>query len=146
MATMMSDDLTIPVRRSTPLVITDDDLALPPGDTWATFAWPAWVPAATRAEIERFWAEPGRDPRQWRENARASYNGHPIFGQRVSVRERYSDVGPRTYVGRWVPAWGNMGRLVLDDGTSVAASTCWWSPINFCRDLGDEDDGAAERS
>lgn len=127
------------VRRTTPLVLTDDDLNLPPGDTWATFAWPAWVPEVTRAEIVRFW-DGGSGPRHWRENARASYHGHPIFGQRVEVRERSTDRRtPTLHVGRWVPAWGNMGRLVLDDGSVEVASTCYWQPINFCRDLGDED-------
>lgn len=127
---------TIGMQR-TPSGVTLAEANLPAGDTWATFAWPDWVPEMTRAEIERFWAEPSRNPAEWRRNATDSYYHHPAFGQRVITRTTQSSPA---IAGRWVPAWGNMARLVLDDGTAVVVSACWWQPGDMINehDPGDE--------
>lgn len=111
--------------------------ALPAGDTWS---WPEWVPVPVREQIESFHRH-HRGPKSWRECAVGDYNRHPRFGQRVEVTEEYTH--PRSvakYVGRWVPAWNNMGRIVLDDGSWQVASTCRWQPADFIndRDPGDE--------
>jgi hypothetical protein len=42
-----------------------------------------------------------------------------IFLRRIAGEENYE-----RSVGRYIHAWNNMGRLVLDDGTVLVVSTC----------------------
>jgi hypothetical protein len=80
--------------------------------------WSDWVPQSLRDEIEEFWAiAQSRSPLD-REESRYGYNAPPD-GTRVSY------VGDRGEVltGRYVHAFGNMGRIVGDDG-SVGVCCC----------------------
>ena len=91
-----------------------------PPATWEGFPWPEWVPESVRSEIEKFWSlEYRRGPRDWSENGRPSYNNAPEFGERVTLGLGEAD----RYTGRYVHAWNNIGRLVLDDGSTRVVST-----------------------
>jgi hypothetical protein len=92
--------------------------------TWAEFPWPAWIPEETRKEIERFWnPEAGRAPQDWLLACADRYNHHPALGARVECQSLSQSRLPLMR-GRWVPAWNNIGRVVLDDGTVGMSSTC----------------------
>lgn len=87
---------------------------------WADFVWPDWVPVEVRQEIESFWAEEhGRSPREWEHACRGAYNWHPPLGTEVTCESdaRYNHTGDSLPVlGRWVPCWNNMGRVVDKQG------------------------------
>lgn len=83
--------------------------------TWDEFAWPDWVPAEVRNQIEQFWgASSGRSPAEWEENARSPYNNAVPLGTRGAF---WVMGGSGIVLGRYVHAWNNVGRVVLDDGT-----------------------------
>jgi hypothetical protein len=90
--------------------------------TWDEYCWPEWIPEEVREQIRSFWnPEWGRGPKAWQENNVASYNRHPPLGALVTCE---SIGGRKTFTGRWVPAWNNMGRVVLKDGSVEVSSTC----------------------
>lgn len=81
--------------------------------TWAEFVWPDWVPQDVRAQVESFWGPPGHRVEDWEKSAKAPYND----GAELGTRGGFWSVGHRRIViGRYVHAWNNMGRVVLDDG------------------------------
>lgn len=87
-------------------------------DTWENYPWPKWVPKKIRKDIENFWACPGRSPLEWcLSSVPSSYNKCPPFGTLVSTAlDDYRPNGARRR-GRWIHCWGNMGRVILKDGT-----------------------------
>lgn len=92
--------------------------------SWADYEFPEWVPDAVRDEIRRFWSEKwGRSPRSWHESARGEYNHQPPIGSVVEAQS-LTQSGLPFLVGRWVPTWNNIGRVVMDDGTYKCSSTC----------------------
>jgi protein gp37 len=81
--------------------------------SWDTMPWPEWVPQEVRDQISDFWCpEWGRSPAQW--IASAHENHAPRFGEVVTLR---SLLGEGMEEGRFVYAWGNLARLVRDDGS-----------------------------
>jgi hypothetical protein len=96
-------------------------------NSWAGFPWPTWVPAEVRHEVQEFWAEKdGRGPWAWLANTDHEYNHAPAFGETVTLprlTEREEGV-----TGRYVHAWNNIGRLVLEDGSVVCVSTGGYVP------------------
>jgi hypothetical protein len=91
-------------------------------ETWATFPWPSWVPAAIRVHVEDLWP----DPRAWAENrwrVRA-----PILGALIHLsvdgymlRGRY--VHLRDLTGRMVDTTGLSYHTTLVAGTPIWART-----------------------
>lgn len=107
---------------------------------WAEYRWPAWVPQKTRDEIGRFWsAEAHRNPAQWKENA--NNNKMPSLGANVGLDARNWVVpgrSPEAVIrGRFVPCWGNFGRVVTDDGVAHFVSTS--SGRNYLQKFLDQD-------
>ena len=88
---------------------------------WKDFSWPSWVPQEVRDEIEFFWGPVNhRTPRQWYEQTVTSQSGnHPPLGAEVIIKT----IDGEEIRGLWVPAWNNMGRVVLDGDLHVVAST-----------------------
>lgn len=81
--------------------------------TWAEFSWPDWIPLEVRRPIEDFWSEKwGRGPHKWAECAEERCA--PPLG---TVVERPELSGKSRASGRYVHAWNNIGRVVLEDGT-----------------------------
>lgn len=102
---------------------------LPWGDnatpaSWTEFIWPDWVPTTVRRQIMDFWDDFGRGPGAYAEGCSSPYNNVPDFGERVVLGSYKSD----PFQGRYVHAWNNMGRLVLDDGSYRVVSTCGYRP------------------
>jgi len=88
---------------------------------WKDFVWPSWVPREVRDEIESFWG-PGnhRTPREWYEmTVMGSYNNQPPLGAEVIIKT----IDGEEIRGLWVPAWNNMGRVVLEGDIHVIANT-----------------------
>lgn len=88
--------------------------------TWAAFNWPEWIPESVRQRLSEFWSEKhGRSPRAWMESFTYAYARHPVIGTEVTC-ESDSLWGCRgstePIVGRWIPMWNNMGRVVGSDG------------------------------
>lgn len=93
-----------------------------PPKTWAEVVWPEWVPAEVREQIASFWAESsGRSPGHYQASIRGNcYDDIPNFGtrgrfHRVCTRDQWVE-------GRYIHAWNNIGRVVLDDGTYECVS------------------------
>lgn len=93
-----------------------------PPPTWAQVEWPEWVPAPVRQQLAEFWSELwGRGPRGYQASIRtAPYEDIPNFGargrfHRVASRDQWVE-------GRYIHAWNNIGRVVLDDGTYECVS------------------------
>jgi hypothetical protein len=89
-------------------------------ETWAAFPWPEWIPEPTRKQIEDFWRENwGRGPRAWlRDHV---VQGMPDTGERITTEdlctlERDKEGRRPNITGRYIHAWNNVGRLLLDDG------------------------------
>lgn len=80
-------------------------------EKWADFTWPDWVPEKVREQIEDFWGQFGRKPKDWVENA--IHNDSPPFGMHMGYRDERN--GEAVY-GRWIFAWNNIGRLIGDNG------------------------------
>ena len=96
---------------------------------WADYPWPAWVPEGLKRELVSFWGPAnGRGVRDYKD-AMASENG-PVNGAVIDMAKRDGDrwahgeairpngepvylLGHETGCGRFVYAWGNMGRLVM---------------------------------
>lgn len=99
---------------------------LPPTEapkTWADWAWPSWVPAKVRESVEGFWgADQGRSPRDWMRDMHEQ--GAPAFGSVVTLANGFGENAP-TATGRFVHAWNNIARLVLDDGSFAYTSFGW---------------------
>ena len=90
--------------------------------SWEHYPWPEWVPIEVRQEIERFWSPQWhRGLEDWHENNATLYNRHPPIGTRVQCQAVLSE---KIYIGRWVPAWNNIGRVIFPDGTYAISSTC----------------------
>jgi hypothetical protein len=88
--------------------------------TWAEYVWPEWVPEEVRTQVESFWAESwGRGPRAWLRDY--AEQGAPAFGSVVTLGDGFSLNAPKV-TGRYVHAWNNIGRIVLDDGTFAYTS------------------------
>jgi protein gp37 len=82
--------------------------------SWADWVWPEFVPIRVREQIQDFWSEDwGRGPRAWLANM--SEQGAPPFGAVVTMGNGFGP-NPEPVTGRYVHAWNNIGRLVLDDG------------------------------
>lgn len=87
---------------------------------WQDWAWPAWVPAAVREQVEGFWSEDwGRGPRAWMRSSHEQ--GAPAFGATVTLGNGFGPNPPQV-TGRFVHAWNNIGRLVLPDGSFAYTS------------------------
>ncbi|GAA2107642.1 phage Gp37/Gp68 family protein [Streptomyces synnematoformans] len=81
-------------------------------ESWADWTWPGWVPADVRTAVENFWSEDqGRSPAHWIRNMHEQ--GAPAFGATLSMDDGFGQ-NPPQIVGRYVHAWNNIGRLVLD--------------------------------
>jgi hypothetical protein len=78
------------------------------------WAWPDWVPAKAREQIEKFYIHHG-GAAGWRASARS--NGAPALDQRWTTPASMHPLGWPVQTGRFVFAWNNIGRLALDDGT-----------------------------
>lgn len=90
---------------------------------WNLFEWPAWVPQEVRDQITNFWTpDCGRSPHAWLTSCGDAYSRQQPMGTRVRCR----GVGSNDiYEGLWVPAWSNIGRVVLADGSYKVSSTCF---------------------
>lgn len=79
----------------------------------AGWNWPEWVPSKVRQQIEEFYVYHG-GPDGWQRSARQ--NAAPEFGSVVTLRDGF---GPKAEAatGRFVFAWNNIARLVMEDGT-----------------------------
>lgn len=122
--------------------------------TWADYSWPDWVPQKVRDEIERFWGPGnGRGTDDWLRATNDPYTGCDgvDFGEKVTLRQ----MGVGYATGRYVYAWGNLGRLIDDDGTvwyvtngRVPMFKCWderWSTEEHAETIYQDDaDAAAE--
>lgn len=95
-------------------------------EKWSDYKWPKWVPQKVRAEIESFWSNSyGRDWREWLKSCcDDQYNAQPFLGATVRIRRPYHWKGRKVRVGKWIPAWNNMARIVLRDGSAHVISTC----------------------
>lgn len=94
--------------------------AAPPA-RWDDFPWPEWVPSAVRSQIQSFWSDFGRTPKDWINDIRQQWDGDPPnFGDVVQLREMLSE--NRLVEGRFVHAWNNIARIVLKDGSYKAVS------------------------
>lgn len=84
--------------------------------TWASYVWPEWVPLEVRKQVEEFWSDScGRGPDEWLKNTADPYAGQ---GVTLGTRGTFWVIGHRALVvGRYVHAWNNIGRAVLEDGT-----------------------------
>lgn len=125
-------------------------------ESWSEFPWPDWVPGKTRAEIEGFWSDFGRGPRDYIKDC--IQQNSPPFGARFRSERwgwRESDGEGRRWVeGRWVHCWNNIGRLIDDDGAPQYASTpCsglldfestrrQWQPLHWVIAGGESGNGA----
>ena len=88
--------------------------------TWAGYSWPDWVPAKVRKQVEDFWSGSwGRGPHSWARDMREQ--GSPALGAIVTLPNGFGEDAP-DITGRYVHAWNNVGRLVLDDGTFAYTS------------------------
>lgn len=92
---------------------------------WSEYQWPSWVPQFVRDQVESFWSnEWGRDYIDWQKSCAAAYNYQPPLGAMVHVNRRAGWRGRKVRVGRWIPTWNNMGRILLCDGSCPVVSTC----------------------
>lgn len=84
--------------------------------TWASYAWPEWVPLEVRKQIEEFWSDSSnRGPDEWLRSTNDPYAGQGVALGTVGT---FWIIGHRALVvGRYVHAWNNIGRAVLADGT-----------------------------
>lgn len=77
------------------------------------YPWPEWMPEKVRAQLSEFWGCFGRTMADWERYVEESVpGGMGAVGETRTIR---SHDGPVT--GRFVPAWNNMARVVMDDGT-----------------------------
>jgi hypothetical protein len=114
-------------------------------DQFGEYHFEDWVPEPIREQIVRFWGIWGRNYESWLENGRldqaeCSHHGpnpngfkNPPLGARVIYMVKDYDAQKRagrserlyrSVEGRYIHAWNNMGRLVLDDGTYIVVSSC----------------------
>lgn len=96
-------------------------------ERWQDFQWPEWVPEKVQQEIEEFWGVPGRNPREWIDNA--IRNKAPAFGSiavvsrmKPDVKIAFSDEDYELYPVRYVHAWNNIGRGIYEDGSYTVVS------------------------
>jgi protein gp37 len=88
--------------------------------SWEEWEWPDWVPAKVREAIEGFWGPKSyRKPADWFRNMHQQ--GAPAFGSVVTLGDGFGK-NPPMRTGRFVHAWNNIGRLVLDDGSFLYTS------------------------
>ena len=100
--------------------MAENALITPDAKTWPDFIWPDWVPAEVQKSIEDFWSESQRrSPQEWLKNS--IDNGAPAFGAVVSLPQLHGNPSPLA-TGRFVHAWNNIGRLVLEDGSAAYVS------------------------
>jgi hypothetical protein len=91
---------------------------------WDEYEFPDWIPEDVRRQLREFWNESwGRGPHEWIKSNSAHYNDHPALGIRVEAESLFGS-GSTKLVGRWIPMWNNIGRVLLDDGTVMCSSTC----------------------
>jgi hypothetical protein len=117
--------------------------SVPASNRWSDFVWPAWVPADVRLPVEGFWSEDnGRGPRAWADDAVAQ--GSYPFGVVVTAHDGLAPSRTALATGRWVHAWNNIGRLVLEDGSwtyssfSLADVARWRSEVEAHRQVHDD--------
>lgn len=93
-----------------------------PPESWDDVVWPEWVPRSVVDEVQSFWSDLG-GPKAYRRAAHDNYFDAPPLGYTGWL---YSGRHPKAVdgliSGRYVFAWGNMGRVVLDDGTVAVVS------------------------
>ncbi len=78
-----------------------------------SWEWPGWVPPEVREQVESFYVYHG-GPAGWLRSA--EHNGAPPFGAVVTLGNGFGP-NPEPITGRFVFAWNNIARLVMDDGT-----------------------------
>jgi hypothetical protein len=104
-------------------------------ETWESFPWPEWIPTDQREQIEKFWSvKYSRGPQAWFRDHEVQ--GMPYTGERTTTEDTFSrardEAGNRPEVtGRYIHAWNNMGRLVLDDGTVKMISHSYRSAARY---------------
>lgn len=94
-----------------------------PGLTdWATFEWPAWVPEKTRKELSGFWNKDHRGAEGYNRQFGGRWAAAPAFGAEMGMPDKplgfvcHPSHPKAALRGRFIPAWGNIGRLVLPSG------------------------------
>jgi hypothetical protein len=75
--------------------------------------WPDWVPPKVREQVESFYVHHGGHAGWLRS---AERNGAPALGSVVTLGDGFGP-RPQPVTGRFVFAWNNIARLVMDDGT-----------------------------
>jgi len=95
-----------------------------------------WIPAEVKVQLIKFWGIFGRTTKDWLEAAKdeeaeecshVPYDGfmHPPYGARVEyIVESHRGEETKFITGRYIYMWGNMGRLVTDEGIIICVSTC----------------------
>lgn len=104
-------------------------------ETWDGFPWPEWIPAEQRKQIEEFWSVAwGGGPRAWlrdHEVQKMPYTGERITTADIFGRARDEIGNPVDVTGRYIHAWNNMGRLMLEDGTVKTVSPSYRSAARY---------------
>ncbi len=90
-------------------------------NTFGDYKFDDWVCEDVRRQIREFWGCFGRTYKDWLESSNSPYNkaNAPEYGKFVCVIKRNEIIK-----GRYIHAWNNIGRLILDDGTARMVSTC----------------------
>lgn len=86
-------------------------------DSWDTFARPAWFPPEFADRLRGSHATPAA----W-QNAAMRERCCPELGEVVTLPAM---AGHEPITGRWIYAWGNIGRLVLPDGSLAVVGVPW---------------------
>jgi len=81
-----------------------------------------WMPESIRRDLRRFWSDFGRTLDEWERYVNDTVpGGMAAVGTRRGI-EPLCRTGEPIVVGRFVPTWNNMARVVLDDGSVVIGS------------------------
>jgi len=83
---------------------------------WDDYKFEEWIPEKIRHQLKNFWCS--EDPHTWIQNTKE----HPPIGARVEAFS--TENGVPKLIGRWVPMWNNIGRVITDDGKIECAHTC----------------------
>ncbi len=94
-----------------------------PGLTdWATFEWPEWVPEELRKELASSWGASHGGAAAYNKRFQGRWVAAPAFGAEMGAPDTsipfvcHPSHPEAALRGKFVPAFGNMGRLVLPSG------------------------------